>query len=322
MSPAFAARFAADWQRVWGDDRPVGLAVSGGSDSLALLLLACAALPGRFAVATVDHGLRPEAAGEAAAVARLCVAWNVPHTTLCLTLAAGSAIQERARDARYAALAGWLQGAGLAALVTAHHADDQAETLLMRFNRGAGLRGLAGMRPMARVPGHDAPLLRPLLGWRRAELSEIVALAGVVAADDPSNHDVRYERVRVRQALAQADWLDPAAIAASAAHLAEADAALDWAVARDLHTIAAMPDGLAFDPADVPRVLTLRMLERIVMQLAQGTPRGRDLARWHDLLAGGAVATLAGVRGDGRARPWRFTRAPAHRRLRKSEGGA
>lgn len=180
----------------------------------------------------------------------------------------------------------------------------------MRLNRGAGLRGLAGMRPRAVVPGGTLPLLRPLLGWRRATLAEVVASAGLVPVDDPSNRDRRFERVRVREGLAVAPWLDPAEWAATAAHLAEADAALDWAADRASGDLAG-PD-ITVDP-DLPRALALRVLERVIARLGGTVPRGRDLAHWYDRLAAGEVATLAGVRGDGRALPWRFTVAPPHR---------
>lgn len=296
---------------MWPDAAPIGLAVSGGPDSLALLLLAHAALPeGRFAVATVDHGLRPEGAGEAALVAAICAARGIAHTTLNLALAPGSAVQERARHARYRALGDWCGANGLAALVTAHHADDQAETLVMRLNRSAGLRGLAGMRAIAKVPGVELPLVRPLLAWRHDALVAVVANAGIAAVDDPSNRDVRFERARVRAHLAEAPWLDRQRLAVSAAHLAQADDALAWAAAAV--TITTDSDALIFDP-DLPRALALRVLERVVAGLGSSVPRGQDLAHWHDLLAAGDVATLAGVRGDGRAKPWRFVAAPPHK---------
>jgi tRNA(Ile)-lysidine synthase len=226
-----------------------------------------------------------------------------------IALESGPAVQERAREARYRALGQWCTDHGLAALVTAHHADDQAETMVMRLNRGAGLRGLAAMRAQALVPGHALPLLRPLLGWRRAELVALVAASGVAPVDDPSNSDLRFERVRVRQGLADAAWLDRAGLALAADHLGEADAALDWAAAR---VPIECSDGMIMLEPGLPRALALRVLERVIAQLGGTVPRGRDLARWHDRLAGGAVATLAGVRGDGRARPWRFTAAPPH----------
>jgi len=282
--------------------------VSGGPDSLALLLLAQAVLGvDRFAVATVDHGLRAESAAEAARVAQICAERGIAHHTLTIAMAAGSAVQERARAERYRALYAWCRQRGLAALVTAHHADDQAETLVMRMNRGAGLRGLAGMRPRAVIPGGALPLLRPLLGWRRAALVAVVAGAGVVPVDDPSNRDLRFERVRVRAGLAQASWLDPAGFAATAQHLADSDAALDWA-ADQICAAMAIAD-IAVDPW-LPRALALRVLERVIARLGGTAPRGRDLARWHDRLVAGEVATLAGVRGDGGVRPWRFALAP------------
>lgn len=304
------AAFAAQWQRLWPAQTRVGLAVSGGPDSVALLLLAHAVLgPDAFAVATVDHGLRAQSAAEAALVAQLCAERGLAHSTLTLALAPGTAMPERARDARYRALAAWCHDRGLGALVTAHHADDQAETLVMRLNRGAGLRGLAGIRPRATVPGDTLPLLRPLLDWRHADLVALVAAAGIAPVDDPTNRDMRFERARVRAGLAGAAWLDPAALARSADHLAQADAALDWAADR---IVAAMAGPELVLAADLPRALALRVLERIVARAGSSVPRGRDLAQWHDRLAAGEVATLAGVRGDGRTSPWRFAAAPPH----------
>ena len=292
----------------------VGLAVSGGPDSLALLLLAHQA-PGGFEVATVDHGLRPESADEAQAVASLCESLGVHHTTLRPTIAPTGNLQSNARAARYAALGEWAKARRLDAIVTAHHADDQAETLLMRLSRGAGVRGLAGMRRLATVPGHpDLPLLRPLLGWRKRELEAIVAEAGLDPARDPSNTDRRFERVNVRNGLAAAPWLDAAALAASAAHLAEADTALDWAAAREWdERVTRAAKALTYLPL-APRAVQLRVLERIVALLGnEGTPRGSEIARLHAALSAGGVATLGGVRAAGRSDGWRFTPAPPRR---------
>ncbi|HQS71567.1 MULTISPECIES: tRNA lysidine(34) synthetase TilS [unclassified Novosphingobium] len=293
----------------------MGLAVSGGSDSLALLLLFHEVAPRNFCVATVDHGLRAEAAAEAAMVAALCGRLGVAHHTLSLSLAKGSAVQERARTARYAALGQWCTDHGLAALVAAHHADDQAETMVMRLNRGAGLRGLAGMRSCAPVPGMaDLPLLRPLLDWRRAELAQVVQAAGLAAADDPSNRDTAFERVRVRAAMTATDAFDAKGFAASAQHLAAADQALDWAVDRLWQDVEEHEDRITWNPPHgLPPVLALRILERILTAYGRNDSRGADLSRWLDTLQAGGVATLGNVKGDARRAPWRFTIAPKRR---------
>src|SRR4051794_27035418 len=223
-------RFSRNLDALIAPGERIGVAVSGGPDSLALLLLATAARPGLVEAATIDHGLRPEAREEAALVAQVCDQLGVPHAILTARWSElpETAIQERARKQRYLLLGYWAEERGLDALATAHHAEDQAETLLMRLARGAGVRGLAGMRPRSVSPGAHVRLVRPLLGWRRAELEQVCSAAGVTPAADPSNEDERFERVRVRHALAGLDWLDAGAVAQSAAILADADAALDW----------------------------------------------------------------------------------------------
>jgi tRNA(Ile)-lysidine synthase len=296
------------------------VAVSGGPDSLALLLLAQAALPGRVEAATVDHGLRPESAGEAAMVAGACADLGVPHATLKVTVAEGN-LQAEARAARYAALAGWIAQRGLAALATAHHADDQAETLLLRLNRGSGVAGLAGVRAKAQVPGARLLLLRPLLGWRRAELGAVTAQAGLKAAQDPSNAAERFDRVRLRKAMTGADWLDIAALAASAAHLADADAALDWAAAREWsECVAPAPMGLNYRPL-APRAVALRVLARIVRELGGGEVRGGQLARLLDSLIARQPASIANLVARALPEGWSFTKAPQRRGQRKVKRG-
>lgn len=316
LMPETTARFAASWHAVAPPGK-VGLAVSGGPDSLALLLLAHEVAPRNFHVVTVDHGLRPESADEAEMVARLCAQRGIPHATLTLSLAKGSAVQERARHARYAAMAQWALEAGLVALVTAHHADDQAETMLMRLNRGAGLRGLAGMRSVAPLPCPPdirLPLLRPLLDWRRSDLAQVVEQAGVCAADDPSNRDHFYERVRIRAAMTSINSFDAKAFATSASNLAEADAALEWATDVLWKDVARDAEGFTWNaPPDVPKALALRVLERMLAASGAPFPRGPELARWLETLHAGGVSTLGGIKGDARAGPWRFTRAPERR---------
>jgi len=213
-----------------------------------------------------------------------------------------------------AALAGWAGAVGAGALATAHHADDQAETLLARLNRASGVAGLAGVRARGRVPGAELPLLRPLLDWRRAELAAVVAGAGLTAVDDPSNGDDRFDRVRLRKAMAGADWLDVAAIARSAQHLAEADAVLDWATAREWRE-GVTPGALGsyvYRP-QAPRAIALRVIALLVTRLGGEEPRGSAVARLFDTLVAGQPASL----GDLVARPgpdgWAFAPAPPRR---------
>lgn len=314
----FHERLAALWPEAIGEDRArLGLAVSGGPDSTALLLLAAAALPGRVEAATVDHGLRPESAQEAADVAALCARMGVPHVTLRVEVAPGN-VQAEARTARYAAMAGWIEDCKLAALATAHHADDQAETLLMRLNRASGVAGLAGARGRGQVPETDIPLLRPLLAWRRAELEEIVAAAGIKAAQDPSNANDKYDRVRIRKALADADWLDVAAIAQSAEHIAEADAALEWMAALEWRScVTKEPMGLGYRP-QAPRAVVLRVIARIVRELGGAEPRGGAIARLLDMLAEGRPASIGELVVRPNAGRWSFSKAPVRAAKRKT----
>lgn len=303
------ARFAADLAALWRGPGRLGIAVSGGADSLALLLLAHAALPGRIAAATVDHGLRAEAADEAAMVGAVCARLGIPHVILPVIVEPGN-IQSRARAARYAALADWMAQAEIGALATAHHADDQAETLIQRLNRGSGAAGLAGVRAHGLVPGTRLPLLRPLLGWRRSELAQIVAAAGIDPVRDPSNHDLRFDRVRVRNALVGADWLDIPALAQSAANLADADAALDWAAAREwAEAVTTGPMGYVYRP-QAPRAVALRVLVRIVTELDGEAPRGSAAARLFETLLARQPASIGNLVARALPEGWSFTRAP------------
>jgi len=300
-----AARFRADLEALTGTaPERLALAVSGGPDSLALLLLAAAAFPGRVHAATVDHGLRPEAAAEAGFVARICSGLGVPHAILAAAMTETANVQAAARARRYALLGRWAGEIGALCLVTAHHLDDQAETLVMRLLRGAGLTGLAAIRAV------NPPVVRPLLGWRRAELAAIVAAAGIRPVADPSNADERFDRVRVRKRLAEADWLDPVPLARSAAALAEAEEALDWAAER---LWAERAEGGALDPAGLPAELKRRLVLRMIAALGGAVPRGADLGRLLAALERGETATLSGIKCVG-GRLWRFAPAPPRRR--------
>jgi tRNA(Ile)-lysidine synthase len=283
-----------------------------------LLLLVAAVRPGDVEAATIDHALRPDSAGEPEMVAQLCEQLGVPHATLTVRWREPpvTAIQERARRERYRLLGFWAEEQGLQAIATGHHADDQAETLLMRLMRGAGVRGLAGMRPRSIAPGTEVRLLRPLLGWRRSELQQLCADAGLTPIADPSNMDEKFERVRVRRALGDAEWIDAAAVTRSAANLADADSALEWAMRREWKMAArASPGVITYRPGDAPREILRRIAARAVRKLAsEGDKdlRGAELDRLLATLIEGGSATLRGVVCRGGAE-WRFTTAPERR---------
>lgn len=307
-------RFAADLGALLPVDECLGVAVSGGPDSLALLLLAAAARPGKVEGATVDHGLRPESAGEAAMVADLCEQLGVPHRTLLADWpeAPKANVQASARAMRYRLLNEWAIDRGLPAVATAHHADDQAETLLMRLLRGAGVGGLGATR--AKRPLSEAVLLvRPLLGWRKSDLIGLVATAGLSAVDDPSNCDPKHDRSRIRALLQDADWADPARLAASASALRDADEALDWALAPLIGSrISQDGDALLIDPSDLPRELKRRILLAGFAEMAAPSPRGPDVVRAMEALERGETVTLSGLKLDGGSQ-WRLSLEPPRR---------
>ena len=315
MDPTLLDRFSTDLNALVSRGARIGVAVSGGPDSLALLLLAAAARPGGVEAATIDHGLRPEAAEEAAMVGQVCERLSVPHAILAARWSEvpETAIQERARHQRYLLLGYWAEERGLDAIVTAHHAEDQAETLLMRLARGAGVRGLAGMRARSITPGAHVRLVRPLLGWRRQELEEICSAAGLTPAADPSNLDERFERVRVRRSLAGLDWLDSGAVAQSAANLADADAALDWAMKAEwARSVQEKRGSITYHRSDVPMEIVRRVVARAIRRLAtegDRDPRGAELTRLVATLSDGGTATLRGVLCRGGSE-WRFVPSP------------
>lgn len=318
IEPKLLDRFRADLDALVAPDSSVGIAVSGGPDSLALLILAAEARPGRIEAATVDHGLRPEAAQEAQFVAQVCASLGVTHSILNIgwSKVPETAIQERARQQRYRLLGYWAEERALDALATAHHADDQAETLLMRLARGSGVRGLAGIRPRSIAPGSHLRLVRPLLAWQRAELVRVCALAGLTPVDDPSNRDDRFERIRIRKALGEANWLDPVAVARSAANLADADSALDWAARNEWQRAVHERRGdIFYQPNEAPDEIQRRIIARAVRKLAtegDSELRGPELDRLLAEMRLGGVSTIRGVRCCG-GPEWRFSAAPPRR---------
>ena len=307
------ARFAADLEPLAPPGTKLGIAVSGGPDSLALLLLAAAGRPGHIEAATVDHQLRPESGVEAEFVRGICERLGGRHATLTVKVAAGASLQAQARTARYKALGDWAIERGLDAVATAHHVDDQAETLLMRMARGAGLGGLVAVRHKRSLEA-GVTLIRPLLGWRRAELAAIVAAAGLEAIQDPANRDPRHDRSRFRGMLAEADWADAERLAASARWLAEADEALEWALKPLLESrIVRRGSVLAVDAEGLPREMQRRLLLHGFDLMGAHRPRGPELDRARKALRAGKTATLAGLKLEP-GPPWMLSAEPARRR--------
>ncbi len=312
LPEAAVQRFRNDLERLIPDvDARLGVAVSGGSDSLALMLVCHAAYPDRTFVATVDHQLRLESKCEAEFVRTVCASLGLPHTILEPSIPISGSLQSAARHARYALLESWANENRIDAILTAHHADDQAETLLMRLNRGAGIGGLAGVRSV------NGRIVRPLLHWRRSELAEVVRKSGIRPVQDPSNDDEKYDRVRIRKAMASSSWLDPVAMAQSAVAQADGDAALGWMEDR-LFAERVQLEGetlLLNDPQSLPVELQRRLLIRCVKTLDRDWKvNGPDLQRLAETLRNlgkSSIGTLVA-----RASPdfWEFAPAPPRRK--------
>lgn len=284
-----------------------GIAVSGGPDSMALLYLAARAFAGRVEAVTVDHGLRAAAAQEAAMVADWCAGQGIAHATLKPASPVEGNVQNWARTQRYALIGQWRRERGVDWIMTAHHADDQIETMVMRLNRGAGVGGLAGVRARS---GH---VIRPLLGARKGALLALARERGLPHVDDPSNSDPRFDRAALRAVLAGVDWLDPEAAARSAAALAEAEAALDWSVnalmAAHVH---AEGGGWRIGRTDLPREYLRRLVLRLLEQADAPVPRGDSLDRAIAAASGGGQASIGGWLLKGGA-GWTLMPAPPRR---------
>ncbi|WP_411837482.1 tRNA lysidine(34) synthetase TilS [Paracoccus sp. ME4] len=224
-----AARIRSALDRLAGDLPSIGLAVSGGGDSIALMHVAAEWAQGRrVMVATVDHGLRQGSAAEAEAVGRRARALGLSHATLLWRrdTRAGN-LMAQARDARLRLLSGWALRNELPAVALGHTADDLAETLLMRLARGSGVDGLSAMAEWR--DAFDMRWLRPMLGTGRRELRDWLTARDIGWIDDPTNDNSDYDRVRARQAIA-ALGLEVEGLARAAGHIAEArDALADYA---------------------------------------------------------------------------------------------
>lgn len=300
--------------------RRLALAVSGGADSLALLVAVdrWRRQPGRphVTVFTVDHGLRAGSDAEALHVLATakarglsaeCLVWAGPHPE--------TDIEASARTARYRLLLAATRQSGASHLLLGHHRDDQAETFLMRLQRGSGVFGLAAMR--REVAAGNTVIFRPFLSIPRSRLSATTAAAGLVPVDDPMNADPRFTRARLRplMPLLAAEGFDPALLAATAGRMAEAAAVVDAAVDGvfdsaamvDAFGVVAIPDD-AFREA-APEV-QLRLIARLVMALGGDAypPRSERLRGLRTVLVAGTgrtKRTLGGAMFERRRRPGR-----------------
>ena len=291
----------------------IGIAVSGGPDSFALLLLAHRNFPARINAVTVDHQLRPEAAAEAGFVAKLCAERNIPHAILYPETPITGNIQSSARTMRYRLLSDWAAQQDCHWIATAHHAQDQLETLLMRLARGSGVSGMAGIR------ARNANVIRPLLAFNKTELIAICADAGITPVSDPSNTDPDFDRVRMRQWLSVGHPLGVDGPSRTATAMADATQALEWA-ASDLATRRVKRDGdnVAIDASELPHEFRRRLLVTALLMLQPGmTPRGASIDHAIDTLLSGGICTIGNILCKG-GTIWHLCPAPPRRPIHQS----
>ena len=275
------------------------LAVSGGPDSVALTLMAAKWLraPGapKVEVATVDHAMRAGSRAEAESVAALCQRLGLPHHLLEWRGAKpASRLQERAREARYRLLGECARAIAADLLVTAHHADDQAETVLFRLLRGSGIAGLSGMPE--RAVRNGVTLIRPLLSLGKSDLVAYCRKHGEVFVSDPSNDDPRFARTKMRKltALLAAEGLG----AAEFARLARRASLMEEAVSRQTETAIAhlrWPPGGACDARELfaePLEIAQRLVARRILEVGARANRPSRLNQI-ERLAGALRGALA-----------------------------
>lgn len=290
---ALIARFSPN------STHPIALAVSGGSDSMALLMLAhdWAGRSGRpLSVLTVDHKLRAASASEADLVAHRTQQLGHQHQTLVWETPKPS--QGAARGARYGLMSDALRETGVELLLTGHTFDDVVETALLRRRRGIRSASIAGPSLAAPVPawpsGRGVTLLRPLIHSRRSELRSYLKTKDAGWIEDPSNQDPRYERVRVREFLARHPALSALA-AGFVSKLQEQLSGVHSSLGKDLLNVAVQPDGLI----DTGTTAGSRRLLKLVARVASGTaedPRGGAVVQLLEtLIAPGARHTLGGA---------------------------
>ncbi|MBF9034652.1 tRNA lysidine(34) synthetase TilS [Rhodobacterales bacterium HKCCE2091] len=292
---------------------PVVVACSGGGDSVALLHLAADVFGAdRLTAATVHHHLRAGAEDEIALVARHAGGLGAAHRVLHWSWDGQGNLQAAAREGRRALLSALSAELGHAPVLLGHTRDDQAETVLLRLARGSGVDGLAGMAAA------DPPWHRPLLATGRDELRGFLAGRGLDWAEDPSNDDPRFDRVRARRMMAALSdlGLTPDRLARTADLMRGEAEVLAHAEVQALARMSPSLGDLTADAdwfADLPWALATRVLARVVRWYsgAPYKPRRDDLTRWREAIIASETATLSGViavAGDGMLR---FQREPA-----------
>ncbi|WP_371732021.1 tRNA lysidine(34) synthetase TilS [Ruegeria sp. HKCCD4315] len=282
----------------------LGIAVSGGGDSIALMHLLHAIAQTEaitlYAV-TVDHGLRPEAAQEAEAVAGEAAALGVQHDILRWSgWDEKGNLQDQARQARYSLMINWAKARDIGAIALGHTADDQAETLLMRLGRSSGVTGLSGMSPVRQRDG--VTLLRPMLGITRDRLRAYLTEIGASWVEDPSNQDMRFDRIKARDALQSLSSLgiDALSLSRVAENLAQAHRALAVFAQESARNVAQVDHsdvrvdqaGFAALPREIQRRVLLGSLQWIA---GQGyPPRQSALEQAMDAVVHGQAVSIAG----------------------------
>ena len=288
---------------------PGAVAVSGGGDSIALMLLLRDWAEGASrpppVVISVDHGLTGHGSKAAAeAVARARKMGLEAHLLFWRKPKPGADIEAAARVARYQLMGTWCATHELRGLYVAHTLEDQAETFLLRLARGSGLDGLAAMRAVSSYPlaGFEAlAVVRPLLTVKRPALREFLVGRGMEWVDDPMNEDARFARVRIRKAWPALEeiGLSPARVAAASNHLGRARNALEDATAAFLgQSCHATPDRIILDGARltcIPEEIALRALAAALSRLSHASYRPR-FERLGALFEAIKTGTLEGAR--------------------------
>ena len=287
------------------------LAVSGGPDSVALMVLAArwrnALKAGLKLVAvTVDHGLRAESKREAGAVGRLAHQLKIPHIILHWTgKKPKTGLPQAAREARYRLLGEAARKIRASHILTAHTLDDQAETVIIRMSRGSGITGLGAMARISNLPGSGdggIKLARPLLDIPKARLIATLKAAKIPFADDPFNRDPRFTRARLRSLMPQLaqEGLDARRLALLALRLSRADAAIEAVVDQAIEFLsvaASAPGVMAFDAGGfviMPAEIGLRLLGRAIAEVGDEGPV--ELAKLEALKAALDAAKESGTR--------------------------